>query len=361
MTGYPPSGSGRDVAGSADTRARSGRAVWFTAPRRAELLDEAVLAPGEGEVTVRTVVSLISAGTEIKYYRGHTDLSADVGLPTTGGGQGFPVKFGYDCVGRVVDAGGLSRRRAGDLVFARHPHQNLFTSAVDQTPERAIVVGLPDSLDPEVAMFLNLAEVAVNAIHDAPPALGDVVVVFGQGVVGLLVAQLARRTAGRLVIVDPLPRRRELGRSFGADAAVAPEEAADAVRTLSGGRGADIVFEASGAPPALQQAIRVAGREGTVAVVSFYGDRPVELILTPEFHMGRLRIVSTQGGRLNAMLLPRWDYRRRTATTIELLPSLRTAEIVTHRIPFERAADAFRLADERPGETLGIALTYRPA
>jgi hypothetical protein len=45
---------------------RTGWAVWFTAPRRAEVLAEAVRAPGDGEVTVRTLVSLISAGTELK-------------------------------------------------------------------------------------------------------------------------------------------------------------------------------------------------------------------------------------------------------------------------------------------------------
>jgi hypothetical protein len=61
---------------------RTGRAVWFTAPRRAEILGEPVRPPGAREVTVRTIVSAISAGTELKYYRGHAAPEVDVGHPT---------------------------------------------------------------------------------------------------------------------------------------------------------------------------------------------------------------------------------------------------------------------------------------
>ncbi len=342
---------------TSETRPRTGRAVWFTGPRRAELLPEPVRSPGDAEVTVRTLVSLISAGTEMKYYRGQVGPGVDVGLPTMAGGAGFPVKFGYECVGRVIEAGPGSPRRPGELVFARHPHQELFTTAVEHG-QRAIVVGLPGGVEPEVAVFLNLAEVAVNALLDVPVRVGDVVVVFGQGVVGLLVAQLVRRTAARVVAVDPVPLRRRLALALGADVAVAPADAAAAVRDASRGRGADVAFEASGAPAGLQAALRVTGREGTVAVVSFYGDRPVELVLTPEFHVGRQSIVSTMVGGLNPALRSRWDFDRRTATALELLPGLRTGELLTHRVPFERAPEAFELLDREPGDTLGIALTY---
>jgi len=333
--------------------------VWFTGVRRAEVLPETVRRPGEGEVTVRTIVSLISAGTEMKYYRGHTDATADLGYAAGVGGSRFPARLAYLCTGRVIESGPGARYRPGDLVFVRHPHQDVFTTAVDQSSERALAVGLPGDMNPEVGMFLNLAEVAMNALLDVPVAVGDVVVVFGQGVVGMLVAQLARRTAGRLVVVDPLPKRRILARSLGADVAVGPEEAGEAVRAASDGRGADVVFEASGVPQALQQAIRVTGREGTIGVVSFYGDRPVELVLTPEFHVGRQRIVSTMVGHVNpALRSTRWDFRRRTRATIELLPGLHTAEMITHRIPFDHAPKAFQLLDETPDDVLAIALTY---
>jgi hypothetical protein len=61
---------------------------------------------------------------------------------------------------------------------------------------------------------------------------------------------------------------------------------------------------------------------------------------------------------LNPALRSRWDFRRRTATAIELLPHLHTAEMITDRVPFERAAEAFRRLDEHPAEVLAMALTY---
>jgi hypothetical protein len=122
------------------------------------------------------------------------------------------VKFAYLRVGRVVEAGPGAAVRAGDLVYARHPHQDVFTAPVEHIG-RAVVVARPPDMNPEVAVFLNLAEVAVNALLDVPVRVGDVAVVFGQGVVGLFLAQLARRTAGRLVVVDPLLARRRLGQS----------------------------------------------------------------------------------------------------------------------------------------------------
>jgi hypothetical protein len=61
---------------------------------------------------------------------------------------------------------------------------------------------------------------------------------------------------------------------------------------------------------------------------------------------------------LNPALRSRWDFRRRTATALALLPHLHTAEMITHRIPFDRAAEAFRHLDEEPAEVLAMALTY---
>src|SRR5262249_38511881 len=151
-----------------------------------------------------------------------------------------------------------------------------------------------------------LADVAYNALLDVPVRIGDVVVVFGQGVVGTFIASFARRTAGTLIVVDPLADRRQRGLDRGADVAVHPDDLPAAVAEASSGRGADIVFEASSAPPALQQAIAVAGQEATVAVVSYYGTRPVSLVLAPEFHFRRHHIVSSQVSSMGSGLQPRW-------------------------------------------------------
>jgi 2-desacetyl-2-hydroxyethyl bacteriochlorophyllide A dehydrogenase len=322
--------------------------LWFTGVRRTELRAAAVREPGPNEVLVRAVASLISAGTEMLIYRGET--TPDEFLPPTSEGTfPFPVKYGYQCVGRVEQAGGASGYRVGERVFARHPHQDLFTIRADPT----LVTRLPDGLDDEAATFINLARVALTAHLDAPVRVGETAVVFGQGIVGLMCARLARLTAARVVVVDQIPMRRELGLRYGADAAASPEDVRAVVEQVSGGRGADITFEASGAPRALQSAIEVTGADGQIVVVSYYGTRQVELRLAPEFHFRRHRLISSQAGAQ-----PRWDWVRRTEATLELLSRLSVAEMISARVPFPEAPKAYTLADEHPDQVLGVLLDY---
>jgi threonine dehydrogenase-like Zn-dependent dehydrogenase len=264
----------------------------------------------------------------------------------------FPIKFGYQNVGRVVVAGARSGFRAGELVFTRFPHQALFTVEADPR----LIYRVPEKMEPETAVFGNLLVVAVNALLDVPVRLGDVVAVHGLGILGLFCAQLAAKTTPHVIGVDPNPARRALARRLGIAAVAAPEEARAEIERHSRGRGADLSFEVSGAPAALQNAIGSTGNEGTVAVVSWYGKEAVSLKLSPEFHVRRLRIVSSQIGAIGSGLQPRWDAARRMELVWDLLPSLHPRELITHRIPLERAQEAYQLFKEP--ETVGVVLTY---
>lgn len=330
------------------------RGLWFTAARRAELLEEPVRAPAGAEVTVRAMASLVSAGTEMLVYRGELPAEDDLGLETCAGNFGFPVKYAYQVVGEVIAAGPDARFRPGDRVFCRHPHQDCFTMRSDNW----LMAGVPAGLAPERAVFVNLLEVALTCLLDVPVRFGDCVVVFGQGIVGSLAAQLARRAAGRLIVVDPLEVRRKSALAWGADAAVPPAEAAAAIAELSGGRGADICIEATGSPAALQAALVGAGQEATVAVLSFFGMRQVPLLLSPEFHYRRLRMVSTQVSSLGSGLEPRWTKARRNAVGFDLLRTDWLETPVSHELPFDRAAEAYRILDETPQDATGIVLKY---
>src|SRR5439155_18683641 len=129
------------------------------------------------------------------------------------------------------------------------------------------------------------------AVLGAKPRLGEVVAVFGQGVVGLLVAQLLRRSGARVVAIEPSALPRSFAERCGAEAAIAPGDQS-LLRSLTGGRGADVAIDASGNPSALQEAIDCVAPEGTVVVCSWYGEKPVPLDLGGRFHRGRVRIVS---------------------------------------------------------------------
>jgi 2-desacetyl-2-hydroxyethyl bacteriochlorophyllide A dehydrogenase len=326
-------------------------AVWFPRARSVELRTEALAETGPNEVRVRAVLSAISHGTEMLAYRGEVDADLALDLPTLAGGYGFPLKYGYANVGHAVAVGRQVRSvREGDLVFALHPHQDEYLVA------EALVRTLPD-IAPEQGVFLANLDTAINVVLDAKPRLGEVVAVFGQGVVGLLVTQLLRRSGARVIAVEPSALRRSFAERCGAEATIASSDGA-LVRALTGGRGADIAIDASGSPSALQAAIDCVAPEGTVVVCSWYGDKPVPLDLGGRFHRGRVRLVSSQVGRIDPSLAPRWDRERRLELATALLGELILAELITHRIPFARAAEAYALLDGRAAETVQVVLAY---
>jgi 2-desacetyl-2-hydroxyethyl bacteriochlorophyllide A dehydrogenase len=327
-------------------------AVWFPRARSVELRTEELAEPQPDEVRVRAVLSAISHGTEMLVYRGEVDADLALDLPTLVGGYGFPLKYGYASVGRAVAVGREVRGvREGDLVFALHPHQDEYV-----VPE-SLVRRLPDGTASEQGVFLANIETAINVMLDAKPRLGEVVAVFGQGVVGLLVTQLLLRSGARVVAVEPSALRRSLAQRCGAEAAIAPGEGA-LLRELTSGRGADVAIDASGSPAALQEAIDCVAQEGIVVVCSWYGEKPVPLDLGGRFHRGRVRLISSQVGRIDPSLAPRWDRERRLELATELLGDLVLAELITHRIPFARAADAYALLDAGAAETVQVVLDY---
>jgi 2-desacetyl-2-hydroxyethyl bacteriochlorophyllide A dehydrogenase len=323
-------------------------ALWFLSERQAGLLPAEARDPGPRDVTIRAVHSLVSAGTEMLVYRGRTGEN-DLKPPNVVGRFTFPIKYGYQVVGVVEKAGAEAGFSEGQRVFVRHPHQDRFTTATEST----WVTPLPDDLSDVAGTFLNLARVALTANLDVPVKAGEVAVVFGQGVVGALCARIARRNAGKLVVVDPIAARRDLALASGADLAVAPEDAEEAVASVSGGRGADVAFEASGAGSALQSSFRVTAEYGTIAVLSYFGATPVPLVLAPDFHWKRQTIVSS-----NAGTRPRWDPVRRTEATLDLLPSLDTPSLVSRHVPFVDGPDAYRIVDEHPDQVLGVVIDY---
>ena len=322
--------------------------VWFAGPRLVELRDEELPALGPHDVRVEAVASGISHGSEMLVFRGQVPDGVDLDLPTLRGSFAFPIKYGYANVGRVVAVGGaVNALEPGQMVFVHHPHQTTYVVPA------ASAVCLPDGLDPGSGVFLANVETAVNIVMDAAPRIGERVVVFGQGVVGLLITQVLLRTgAAEIAVVDPIARRRELALQFGADAAFDVDE-------LTSGADFDLAIEASGSPSALDLALNNVAFGASVVVCSWYGTKSVTLALGGAFHRRRLRIVSSQVSTIDAALQPRWTRERRLAVARDLLPRLELNPLISHQIRFEQAAQAYRLVDEQPAETVQVLLTYR--
>lgn len=334
------------------------RTVWFAAPGRVEVREEPVPAPAPGEVLVASIASGISAGTELLVYRGEAPpgLPVDATIAALAGTFRFPLAYGYAVVGRVVALGaGVAPEWLGRAVFAFRPHTSHFTA----TP--ADLHPLPPDLDTDAAVLLPGMETAVTLLLDGAPLIGERVVVFGQGVVGLLTtALLAACPLRALVTLDRWPLRRERSLALGAGVSLDPADAdlASRLGAWLDPAGADLVYELSGVPAALDAAIGCAGYAGRVMVGSWYGTKRVSLDLGSHFHRARIQIISSQVSTLSPARRGRWDTRRRLEVAWARLRGLRPDLLITHRFPVERAADAYALLDRRPAEALQVVLTY---
>ena len=165
-------------------------ALYFTAPYRVSVQEEPLSPPAADQVMVQTLVSAISPGTELLFYRGQvpTDLPVDETIAALAGEVGFPLKYGYAAVGRVVAVGAQVAPEWQDrLVFSFHPHESHFLASL------AELMPVPPPVSPEEAAFLPNMETAVNFLMDGQPLIGEQVVIFGQGVVGLLTTALLAR------------------------------------------------------------------------------------------------------------------------------------------------------------------------
>jgi 2-desacetyl-2-hydroxyethyl bacteriochlorophyllide A dehydrogenase len=323
------------------------RRLMFVAPRRVELAPVDVPEPGPGQLLVRTLHSGISTGTELLCYRGllDPDLPLDERIGSLGGSFSYPFPYGYSCVGEVERSTGTVPE--GTLVFAFHPHQDLFV-----VPEADVVV-LPEGTDPRTATLFPLVETALQIGLDAGSVAHETVVVLGLGAVGVLTALLLQRAGADVLAADPLAERRERALSLGIPAA-APEELP--ARLPAGG--VPLLVELSGAPAALADALPLLAHEGTALVGSWYGRQQVPLPLGGAFHRRRLTIRSTQVSTVPAALAGRWDVARRRRVAAGLLPVLPLSALATTEVPFDEAPRAYEALDRRAPGVVHIALRY---
>lgn len=338
------------------------QALYFTGPHELEVRDIDVPDPAPGEVRVRAELSAISPGSELLVYRGEAseDLPADVSIEALSDTLSFPLRYGYAVVGRVT---ALGRDVADDWldrrVFAFHPHASHFTVSLEE------VVPVPDDCSAEAAALLANLEAATNFHLDGTPRIGERVLVLGQGVVGLLTtALLAEFPLADLVTADRYDRRRTVSEALGADVSLDPAatDVGDRVKERADGSavsdGADLTYELSGNPDALDTAIEATGYGGRILIGSWYGRKSADVTLDGRFHRSRIRLISTQVSTIDPRLRGRWTTERRLETARRWLGDVDTERLVTHRLPIERAADAYELLDERPDEAIQVLLTY---
>jgi 2-desacetyl-2-hydroxyethyl bacteriochlorophyllide A dehydrogenase len=332
--------------------------LWFDAPYRVCVRDEPIPQLAPTQVLAQTLVSAISAGTELLFYRDQVppQMTGDATINALKGTAGYPLRYGYACVGRVIELGAQVGDEWRDrLVFSFQPHASHFVASVDE------LIPIPETISPEQAAFLANMETAINFLMDGSPIIGERVVVLGQGVVGLITtALLAQMPLARLMTFDRFPLRRQLSRAFGASESFDPEIADDVQRAQSqlSSNGADLTYELTGAPDALNLAIDLTGFSGRIIIGSWYGQKRAPIDLGGSFHRSRIRMISSQVSTIAPEFVGRWSKARRMETVHSMLARLPLSNLVTHRFPISDAAQAYALIDQHPEQALQILFTY---
>lgn len=336
-----------------------------SAPGRTALRSYVETAPAEGEALVRTEFSACKHGTEAHLFHGHApggdrryDPEQRLFVPRDQPSPGFPIRLGNMFVGRVEAVGpGVSSLSVGQRVYGWSGSRDSHTLPV------ARFHPMPDGLTPEQAVCLDPAEFALDAVRAAGVRLGDRAAVFGLGAIGLLAVQMLSLCGASLVAaIDPVPTRRDLSLRLGAHVALDPRrhDVGLELRSLTQGNGLDVALEYSGAPAALQAAIRSVGYAGTVAVGAWCGPSSPVLQLGEEFHMNRTRIISTRACSIPVEEEPRWSYvrLRETARDLFIAGKLDAESLVTPIVPFDQAAEAYARIDSEPERFLKLGFRH---
>ncbi len=311
--------------------------------------------PAAGQVTIRVENAGI-CGSDVHAYE-WTD------------GYGFmvphlPVTMGHEFAGRIVAAGAGARLAQGTAVTvmpavtcgscancARGDTRNCLDRqsigltlpggfARHVTVPDGNCIALPENVDTEIGALTEPLGVGCEAVLTGEVGLGDTVLVMGPGTIGQAIAIFARAAgAGRVLIAGRAdgPRfdvMRALGFHDILDVAEAP--LTELVPAATGGRKVDVVIEATGYPPSINDGLAVL-RTGGVLVVAGIHPGPVSLHLT-DFVRARHQLRATHG-----CARPTWD----KVLTLQARDPERFRPMITHRLPLDRSLEGFELARQR--------------
>jgi threonine dehydrogenase-like Zn-dependent dehydrogenase len=318
----------------------------------------------EGEIRVRSQFGAEKHGTMLTYYKGHANtrghLDSEMGIYLSGGVVWpYPLGLGNMTVGQCVEVGpGVTDQRVGDRILLHGPFRPTHVVRADKTWV------LPEHVPWESAVCLDPAYFALGALRDGDARMGDVVVVFGMGALGLMTVRLAK--AGGMVVyaVDPVSERRQHALRFGAAEAFSgtDQDVAVEIRRRTANRGADVVVDFSGALKAMQSAFRTVGYGGNIVSGAFPAPYAAGLDFGAEPHLYNVNIrfsrVCSEPNRDH----PRWSERRLMDACFDSICQgvIDGRGIVNPIIDFELVDQAYPQIASGYGASIKLGVKFKP-
>lgn len=359
-----------------------------------ELAVKDVPAPrqSKGNVLVENTFSLISAGTEkstvdmakksmVGKAAARPDLVKKVLNQVSKNGILDTAKMvlnrldseaalGYSSVGVAKAVGrDISDVTVGQRVACSG--QNYASHAEMITVPKNLCVPVPENVTDQQAAFVTLGAIAMQGVRQANPKLGDVVSVIGLGLLGQITVQLLVANGCQVIASDLDRSKLELALSFGAVAAVTPEELEDTVVSLTNEHGVDsvIITASTKANGPVESAANIARIKGTIVVVGAVGmDLPrepfyvkeLDLKLSMSYGPGRYDPQYEEGGVDYPYHYVRWTERRNMVSFLQLIShgQVNVDPLITHTFKIADAEKAYGLIESGSEPYLGILLSY---
>ncbi len=330
------------------------RLMFSSSPPLVEVESHDLADPGPHQVLVQQACTQVSAGSEANFLR-HGPTS--YGLPE---GQAR-ANIGYMAAGRIIAVGSAVRGfHVGQRVITTSPHASL--ARVDVAPGAAIDV-IPDRVEDEVAGFAILGDVALHGVRRAALQIDQSVAVFGLGIVGQLVLQLATLSGAHpRIAIDLLDERLALAKQSGATHVInaAREDVVARVREITSGAGAEAVFHCAQAAAILQTTLECAADRGTVILT---GSPPgtATIRLKEELLRKELRITGTyESGLTHPHAYWPWSRERNRRTCLRLMESgqLQLTHLISHRLPPDQASEIYQRIVSSASGWLGVVIRW---
>lgn len=354
-----------------------------------DIIDAPTPKVSPGKLLINTKASLISLGTErmliefgkasyINKIRQQPDKAKIVwdkvktdGLLTTldavRSKLNHPIPLGYSNVGIVESVGyGVLNFKPGDRVVSNGAHADVVL-----VPEN-LCAKIPDAVDDETATFTVLASIGLQGIRLINPSLGELVVVIGVGLIGLLTIQVLQANGCRVLALDIDAKKLEIAKILGAHTCqvTCDEDAINAVNIYSSGVGADavIITASTQSSDPVSQAAKMSRKRGRIVLVGVTGlnlnrsefyEKELSFQVSCSYGPGRYDENYEQKGIDYPIAYVRWTEQRNFCAVLDLMAKgkINVEPLISSKFNFDKAWDAYQTLSSN-SQALGIILNY---